>query len=108
MLANAVRKFRFIFNFIFQASQARERTYVLLRQSQDHDLVLELETLSARRKFIKKLEDFLALHKKEMTLYEVNREIMLGKAETRERRQKRLEFFFREAYALTFGLRYVE
>lgn len=30
---------------------------------------------------------------------------MLAKAETRERRQKRLEHFFREAYALTFGLR---
>lgn len=30
---------------------------------------------------------------------------MLAKAETRERRQKKLEHFFREAYALTFGLR---
>lgn len=30
---------------------------------------------------------------------------MLAKAETRERRQKRLEHFFREAYALTFGLK---
>lgn len=38
---------------------------------------------------------------------DVHREIMLSKAETRERRQKRLEHFFREAYALTFGLRYL-
>lgn len=83
----------------------RNRFYVLLRQNNDHDLVLELESHSARRKFIKKLEDFLALHKKDMTLLEVNREIMLAKAETRERRQKRLEYFFREAYALTFGLK---
>jgi hypothetical protein len=30
---------------------------------------------------------------------------MLANAETRERRQKRLEHFFREAYALTFGLK---
>lgn len=30
---------------------------------------------------------------------------MLAKAETKERRQKRLEHFFREAYALTFGLK---
>jgi hypothetical protein len=30
---------------------------------------------------------------------------MLAKAETRERRQKKLEHFFREAYALTFGLK---
>lgn len=31
--------------------------------------------------------------------------MILAKAETRERRQKRLEHFFREAYAITFGLR---
>lgn len=30
---------------------------------------------------------------------------MLAKAETRQRREKKLEHFFREAYALTFGLR---
>jgi dual oxidase len=30
---------------------------------------------------------------------------MLSNAETRERREKRLEHFFREAYALTFGLK---
>lgn len=30
---------------------------------------------------------------------------MLSKAETKERRQRRLEHFFREAYALTFGLK---
>ena len=29
----------------------------------------------------------------------------MTKAETRERRQRRLEHFFREAYALTFGLK---
>ena len=36
---------------------------------------------------------------------QASREILLAKAETRERRQKRLEHFFREAYALTFGLK---
>ncbi len=30
---------------------------------------------------------------------------MLAAAETKERREKRLEHFFREAYALTFGLK---
>lgn len=30
---------------------------------------------------------------------------MLAKAETKQRREKKLEHFFREAYALTFGLR---
>lgn len=88
-----------------QENYSKKRPYILLRIPNDHDLVLELETVSARRKFVKKLEDFLALHKMEMTIIDVVREIMLAKAETRERRQKRLEHFFREAYALTFGLR---
>lgn len=92
-------------NLFAQANHLGKKPYILLRHPNDHDLVLELESLGARRKFVKKLEDFLALHKKEMTLLEVNREIMLAKAETRERRQKRLEYFFREAYALTFGLK---
>lgn len=54
---------------------------------------------------MKKLEDFLALHKKEMKVADVNVDTILANAETKERRQKRLEYFFREAYALTFGLR---
>lgn len=88
-----------------QETYNTKRPYVLLRIPNDHDLVLELESNGARRKFLRKLEDFLTFHKKEMTFSEVNREMMLAKAETRERRQKRLEHFFREAYALTFGLR---
>lgn len=79
---------------------------MLLRQQSDHDLVLEFESISSQKKFLKKLEDFLSLHKKDMKVNEVNPEIMLPNAETKERRQKRLEYFFREAYALTFGLRY--
>lgn len=67
--------------------------------------MLEFESLSAQKKFLKKLEDFLSLHKKEMKLTELNSELILSNAETKERRQKRLEYFFREAYALTFGLR---
>lgn len=54
---------------------------------------------------MKKLEDFLSLHKREMKVVDLSPDIMLSRAETKERRQKRLEYFFREAYALTFGLR---
>lgn len=79
---------------------------MLLRQNSDHDLVLEFESVSSQKKFMKKLEDFLSLHKKDMKVTDVSPEIMLPNAETKERRQKRLEYFFREAYALTFGLRY--
>lgn len=54
-----------------QVHHLKKRPYILLRVPNDHDLVLELESYAARRKFVKKLEDFLILHKKEMTLIEV-------------------------------------
>ncbi|XP_034946208.1 dual oxidase isoform X2 [Chelonus insularis] len=81
------------------------KALVLLRIPRDYDLVLELDSLNSRGKFIAKLEAFLAAHKKHLTIVHTNRDIMLAKAETKERRQKKLEQFFREAYALTFGLR---
>lgn len=36
--------------------------------------------------------------------FQGHREQILATAETRERRQRKLEHFFREAYAITFGL----
>lgn len=67
------------------------KALVLLRIPRDYDLVLELDSLASRRKFIAKLEAFLASHKKHFTLSQVGRDIMLAKAETKERRQKKLE-----------------
>jgi len=64
---------------------------VLLRIPRDYDLVLELDSLASRRKFIAKLEAFLASQKKHFTLTPIARDIMLAKAETKERRQKKLE-----------------
>ncbi|PSN44387.1 Dual oxidase [Blattella germanica] len=83
----------------------KKRPLILIRAHRDHDLVLEFDTPAARRKFVSKLEAFLNSHKKRLTSVHSSREIMLANAETRERRQKRLEHFFREAYALTFGLK---
>ncbi|XP_044584907.1 dual oxidase [Cotesia glomerata] len=81
------------------------KALVLLRIPRDYDLVLELDSHNDRGKFISKLEALLGIHKKHLTIVHTNRDIMLAKAETKERRQKKLEQFFREAYALTFGLR---
>ncbi|XP_075237286.1 dual oxidase isoform X2 [Lycorma delicatula] len=82
----------------------KKRPLVLIRVPRDHDLVLEFDSISARRKFISKLESFLTSQKKHLVTLQAPRDLMLAKAETRERRQKRLEHFFREAYTLTFGL----
>ncbi|XP_046466415.1 dual oxidase isoform X1 [Neodiprion pinetum] len=89
----------------YESENSHRKPLVLLRIPRDYDLVLELDSLSSRRKFIAKLESFLTSHNKHFTLMRTNRDIMLAKAETKERRQKKLEQFFREAYALTFGLR---
>ncbi|XP_046679008.1 dual oxidase isoform X1 [Homalodisca vitripennis] len=83
----------------------KKRPLVLVRVPRDHDLVLEFDSLSSRRKFMSKFESFLNSHKKHIIALQSPRDLMLAKAETRERRQRRLEHFFREAYALTFGLK---
>jgi dual oxidase len=44
-------------------------------------------------------------HKKSLETVPCFRDHMLMNAETKEKRKLRLEHFFREAYALTFGLK---
>ena len=78
---------------------------VLIRVLKDHDLVLEFGYTGERKKFLGKMEDFLQGQKKSLETVSCFREHMLANAETKERRKLRLEHFFREAYALTFGLK---
>ncbi|KAF5287282.1 hypothetical protein FQR65_LT02155 [Abscondita terminalis] len=85
--------------------RGKRKPFVLIRIPKDYDLVLEFDTIGSRKKFLSKLEVFLNSHKKTVLSTQVAREILLAKAETKERRQRKLEHFFREAYALTFGLR---
>lgn len=67
------------------------KALVLLRIPRDYDLVLELDSLNSRRKFIAKLEVFLRSHNKQFILSQSNRDTMLAQAETKERRQRKLE-----------------
>lgn len=94
-----------IFYYIQVDGSKKKRPLVLIRVPKDHDLVLEFDSVGERRKFINKFEAFLNSHKKHLVTLQAPRDFLLAQAETRERRQKRLEHFFREAYALTFGLR---
>ncbi|GBN11154.1 Dual oxidase [Araneus ventricosus] len=84
---------------------ANRKPMVLVRSPRDHDLVLQFRGETSRKKFLSRLESFLSSRKKTLDLLPVYRDSMLANAETKEKRQKRLEHFFREAYALTFGLR---
>ncbi|XP_065579570.1 dual oxidase-like isoform X2 [Artemia franciscana] len=83
----------------------RKKPMLLVRVPNDYDLVLEFDSLTTRKKFLTKLETTMTTYKKTVELLTTYREQMLANAETRERRQRRLEHFFREAYALTFGLK---
>ena len=84
---------------------ARKKPMLLVRVPRDYDMVLEFDSNASRKRFLHKLETFLTSHKKHLEQIPTYREQMLSNAETRERREKRLEHFFREAYALTFGLK---
>lgn len=83
----------------------RKKPMILIRVPRDHDLVLEFDSMQSRAKFLAKLDGFLRSLKKSLESIATYRDPMLSNAETKERRQKRLEHFFREAYALTFGLK---
>lgn len=82
-----------------------KKPMILVRSPRDHDLVLQFESIGLRKKFLNKLETFLLGKKKTLETLPTYRDTMLANAETKEKRQKRLEHFFREAYALTFGLK---
>ncbi|XP_043219093.1 dual oxidase-like [Amphibalanus amphitrite] len=84
---------------------SHKKPMCLVRVPNDHDVVLEFDNLNMRKRFLTKLEQFLNGHSKTMETVTTFKEQMLQNAETKERRQKRLEHFFREAYALTFGLK---
>lgn len=77
---------------------------VLIRAARNYDLVLQFYDVRQRRKFVFRLQAYLSSINKSMSLFRVPRDVMLANAETKEKRQQRLEQFFREAYALTFGI----
>ena len=78
---------------------------VLIRGIKDHDLVLEFGSETFQNKFLNKLEQLLKRHGKRLQKVETVKHEIVETAETKERRQKKLENFFREAYAITFGLK---
>ena len=83
---------------------SHRKPMVLVRIPKDHDLVLEFDSEPARKKFLNKLEQLLKSYNKQLDIIHAYKEEMLANAETKEKRQKRLETFFREAYAMTFGI----
>ena len=92
-------------SLMVEVTQDSHKPMVLIRSPRDHDLVLQFDNIGSRKKFLAKLEAFLLNYKKTLEIIHTYKDVMLANAETKEKRQKRLEHFFREAYALTFGLK---
>lgn len=98
--------FKNVNSLVVEVTQdSSHKPMVLIRSPRDHDLVLQFDNIGTRKKFLTKLEEFLIGLKKTLEIIHTYRDAMLSNAETKEKRQKRLEHFFREAYALTFGLK---
>ena len=76
---------------------------VLVKSTETHDLVLIFQSVNDRKKFITKLESLLTSFQREIEIENISRESLLQNAETKETREKRLETFFREAYAMALG-----
>jgi hypothetical protein len=71
----------------------------LLRIHKEHDLVLVFENMVVRRRFITILTQFLQVQSKELVITPTTHEEIFTTAETKEKRQQRLERFFKIAYA---------
>lgn len=57
--------------FVWLQEHNNKRPLVLVRAPREHDLVLEMDSAASRRKFLLKLDTFLAQHKKAMNLTQV-------------------------------------
>lgn len=92
------------FNPIELDQPTSHQPMILIRVERNYDLVLQFYDVQQRRRFLFRLQAYLHSVNKCLALFKVPRDVMLANAETKEKRQQRLEQFFREAYALTFSL----
>lgn len=99
------KNFANVNSLLVEVTQDSRKPMVLIRSPRDHDLVLQFKNNTDRKNFLAKLETFLINRRKTLEIVHTYREMMLSNAETKEKRQERLDQFFREAYALTFGLK---
>lgn len=57
--------------YFSQEYHRSKRPLVLIRVNREHDLVLEMDSVASRRKFLVKLDTFLGQHKKALNLAQV-------------------------------------
>ncbi|RCN36281.1 hypothetical protein ANCCAN_17824 [Ancylostoma caninum] len=76
--------------------------YCLIKLRRTHDLVLRLPSDKHLPEFLAALTLCLKKFDGRVTAIPTQNEVLLDKAETKDRRQQRLDHFFREAYARAF------
>ncbi|KAK6741023.1 hypothetical protein RB195_009088 [Necator americanus] len=76
--------------------------YCLIKLRKTHDLVLRLPSDKHLPEFLAALTLCLKKFDGRVTAIPTANEVLLDKAETKDRRQQRLDYFFREAYARAF------
>jgi dual oxidase len=79
--------------------------FILIKAKDFHDLVFSFDSVAARKKFLTKIENLLSEHQCRMDTVPTDARSLVNSAETKSRREQRLEHFFREAYAVTFGVK---
>ncbi|GAV07211.1 hypothetical protein RvY_17080-2 [Ramazzottius varieornatus] len=83
---------------------ASQEPLALLRIHKEHDLVLAFDNIASCSKFRNLLKHFLEAQDKDLVVSPTSHEHIYTTAETKEKRQSRLERFFKIAYARAFGL----
>lgn len=75
-----------------------EEPMALLRIHKEHDLVLIFDAISHRTRFVDVLKMYLFAHGKELVITPTSHQHIFATAQTKEKRQRRLERFFKIAY----------
>ena len=78
---------------------AVQQPLALLRIHKEHDLVLAFDNVALCTKFRSILKNFLEIQGKDLVVSPTSHEHIYTTAETKEKRQSRLERFFKIAYA---------
>ncbi|XP_055335314.1 dual oxidase-like isoform X2 [Paramacrobiotus metropolitanus] len=87
---------------------AAEEPMAMLHVHKEPDLVLIFESTDERRRFVNTVREYLKVCGKELVVTPTTAERIVATAETKEKRQRRLDHFFKIAYERAFGLDEVE
>ena len=80
---------------------------LLIRFPETYDLVLEFENETQMSQFVGGVKKSVDDAASQVEVCRMTCEVILHQAETHETRQKKIEKFFKEAYAIAFGLKSV-